>query len=839
MRKLLGVLCAGISITLSTAANALVAVGSLDMPGIPNDVEVVGHLAYVAASGNRSPASLRIIDVSSPAAPVEIGALDTLEAAGDVEVVGDVAYLAAGSAGMRVIDVSNPTSPMEIGVLDTPGSVFDVEVVGDLAYLTGSYGLLVIDVSDPAAPVVLGALDTPGTVFGLDVAGNLAYVVGRGVVVNGGWLRVIDVSNPTLPVELGALEELGAPPDRTDVPYTIEVVGNTAYVAGEALEVSSRGLVRSIGGWLRAIDVSNPAAPVVLDALGMPVAGYGMTVVEGFAYVAAGPAGLRAVDVSDPTSLVERGILDVGVASDVEVVGNFAYVAHVYVGSFTTSGLHVIDTSEPRFPDEVGALDTPDAAWDLDVVDDLAYVVGAVAAPPGWGVGWLRVIDVSDPALPVELAVFETPGQPKDVEVVDGLAYVAESSGLLVIDVSDPALPVQIGAFETPDIAGDLEVMGDLAYVVGGHWLTEAWLRVIDVSEPTAPVEVGALHLAQPSYPRDVQVVGNLAYVADSEFGLRVIDVSDPSVPVEIGDDRWAHHPLGVDVAEGIAYLGDYPWLLRAIDFSDPTSPVDISSRVLRGVALDVEVVGNLAYVMDLSYGLRIIDVSDLPALAEVAGIYSSSSSFANYPDEADVEVVDGLIYMADRWNGLRIIDLGPEYAATLTIDLDIKPGSDPNSINPDDGGVVPVALLGSDAFDVSEVDVPTLKFGPGDAAPDHTHGPHVEDVNADGLPDLLVHFDTGESGIVFGTLVACVEGATLDGKPFNGCDAVRTVPDMDGDKLLDVEEAAIGTDALNPDTDGDGFEDGHEVFVMGTDPLNARDPKPVRERRGGRKRSR
>jgi hypothetical protein len=49
----------------------------------------------------------------------------------------------------------------------------------------------------------------------------------------------------------------------------------------------------------------------------------------------------------------------------------------------------------------------------------------------------------------------------------------------------------------------------------------------------------------------------------------------------------------------------------------------------------------------------------------------------------------------------------------------------------------------------------------------------------------------------------------------------------MDGDELLDVEEAAIGTDALNPDTDGDGFEDGEEVLELGTDPLDPLDPEP------------
>jgi len=208
-------------------------------------------------------------------------------------------------------------------------------------------------------------------------------------------------------------------------------------------------------------------------------------------------------------------------------------------------------------------------------------------------------------------------------------------------------------------------------------------------------------------------------------------------------------------------------------------------------------------------------------------------------PDGAfGAEVVGGLAYVAGS-DGLRIIDFGPEYASALPVDLDIKPGSDPNSINPDDGGVVPAAILGSQTFDVADVDATTLAFGPDGAAPDHSHGPHVEDVNGDGFADLLAHFPTEEAGIVFGTLVACVDGETLDGKPFNGCDAVRTVPDMDGDKLLDTEEATLGTNPLSRDSDGDGFTDGNEVLVLRTDPLNARDPKPAQTQRGrgGRRR--
>jgi hypothetical protein len=163
-----------------------------------------------------------------------------------------------------------------------------------------------------------------------------------------------------------------------------------------------------------------------------------------------------------------------------------------------------------------------------------------------------------------------------------------------------------------------------------------------------------------------------------------------------------------------------------------------------------------------------------------------------------------------------------------LPVDLDIKPGSDPNPINPSLDGVLPVAILGSESFDVTDVHGMTLRFGPNDAPLAHWRGPHFEDVNGDGVTDLLAHFRVEATGIAFGDMQACLSGETIDGTRFRGCDAVRTVPHMDGDRLLDVEEEALGTNALRPDTVGDGHADGEEVHLMGTDPLDPLDPMPM-----------
>ena len=105
---------------------------------------------------------------------------------------------------------------------------------------------------------------------------------------------------------------------------------------------------------------------------------------------------------------------------------------------------------------------------------------------------------------------------------------------------------------------------------------------------------------------------------------------------------------------------------------------------------------------------------------------------------------------------------------------IDIKPGSEINPINPWSGGLVPVAIPGTPVLDLGRVDMDSLRFGPGMASP--ALQARWEDVDGDGLIDLLLHFQTREAGIEEGMTEACLHGV-IGATPFIACDVIKTVP--------------------------------------------------------------
>lgn len=164
-----------------------------------------------------------------------------------------------------------------------------------------------------------------------------------------------------------------------------------------------------------------------------------------------------------------------------------------------------------------------------------------------------------------------------------------------------------------------------------------------------------------------------------------------------------------------------------------------------------------------------------LPTGGGVPSVYYSGAPFLN---------VWGLVHHGDA---LYATDLGDppggegpgaiyKITEVILIVIDIKPGSDPNSINPSSQGVIPVAVLTTEEFDASTVDVQTVRFGPTgtEAAPVHSD---LYDVDGDGDVDLILQFRTQDTGIACGDNQGLLTGATQLGDPILGSDPVRTVP--------------------------------------------------------------
>jgi hypothetical protein len=163
----------------------------------------------------------------------------------------------------------------------------------------------------------------------------------------------------------------------------------------------------------------------------------------------------------------------------------------------------------------------------------------------------------------------------------------------------------------------------------------------------------------------------------------------------------------------------------------------------------------------------------------------------------------------------VRIITAPP-----LIVDIDIKPGSDPNPINPGSKGLVPVAILSGPEFDATTVDPSTVELA---GAPVAVRGKgklmaHEEDVNGDSLADLVVQVETQELDLPDGgTAELTLTGTTFGGEDILGYDEVVIVPP---EKLpVLVETVTVYANDLDGEDSTEDLLDGvdYRIEVSGT----------------------
>ena len=363
---------------------------------------------------------------------------------------------------------------------------------------------------------------------------------------------------------------------------------------------------------------------------------YGADVSGNFAYVGASSSGLHIVDVSDPVRprWLSRKQLN-GAAWRVHASGQHAFVA---TGS---GGLNIVDIGDPSNPELVGMYPTVEAR-DVQVAGDFAYLVD-------WPSG-LHIVDVSNPAMPTLRSIFPNNGYPNGIFVAGSLAYLV-GAGLQIIDVSIPQSPVALASIPTSGYAHNVCVNQGVAYVASGN----GGLDIFDVNDPFHPVLKSTFPLPfiapGASSALDVRVTNGLAFIAGWTAGLQIVDVSVPELPFHVGDITMSGLARAVRISGTNAIIADRQGGLQVVDISNPRFPVRSGGADTSGSTESAVKSGGFIYVAELGNGFKVLEQSESGKLNVVAERYTGGNCY-------EIAVTNDLAFVADGHKGLKVFSI-------------------------------------------------------------------------------------------------------------------------------------------------------------------------------------
>jgi hypothetical protein len=305
----------------------------------------------------------------------------------------DAIVYRATTAGVVVEDITQPQQPRRLATAALPSSVTSLAWIGRIetapatacpilpdggsgcpppaprefvAAAIGPEGVAFIDVTDPAHPFQAARFDTSGSAMRLALASPRLFVA-DGVA----GVLAIDVADPADPRPAGAWSPEPVPPSAAATPAcpgdgdgeetdcAVRTVGDPPPYARDVVLAAGLLWVALGPRGIVGLEVRAPRPPAAAPefvprvTLATPGEARALAFAGATGYVAAGPAGLRVVDVDlggpDPEPGELGGYATRDMCRDVKVSGSHAYLA---VGD---RGLEIVDVSDPAAPRLVGS----------------------------------------------------------------------------------------------------------------------------------------------------------------------------------------------------------------------------------------------------------------------------------------------------------------------------------------------------------------------------------------------------------------------------------------------------------------------------------------------------
>jgi hypothetical protein len=359
------------------------------------------------------------------------------------------------------------------------------------------------------------------------------------------------------------------------------------------------------------------------------------------AYLGSGSGGdvLYALDISNPANPVvtDSVISNTRRVNDVMTFPDGKFLVFTREGaSDRKNGIVICSLDDPAHPKPIAEFTDGVTGGVHSAFVNKQDKYGTFIYLTNDGTGALHVIDVNDPYHPKEVARWKTEGRPDagrslhDIDLRDGLLYASYwNDGMIVLDVGNgiaggsPSKPTMVSQFkyDLNAMYKQVEVDGGPGFIRGTHtaWRHKNYVFIADEVFPAA-------------YPK-----GTKDAAASRAYGrLQVLDVSDIKHPKSVA---WYEPEYGgvhnVWVAGDTLYMGAYNAGFRVFDISGELrgdlraqgreighlNTADMEGHV-KNSAMTWGVVVNpkdgLAYVNDDNNGLWIIRIEPKPPTTKV-----------------------------------------------------------------------------------------------------------------------------------------------------------------------------------------------------------------------------